>query len=426
MHRIQDLVVRADDDQLLGFLIRSLSQSPNNILTMFDYDLINYDRPSQDTDVAVDDQFLLSLPKTLVWLKLPKIRIGRLISPMQTFVHLTEFFVTVLWPASLSDIRTLLEGFPNLETFTLRSFNMRDADSAPPSAQPVSLPRLKILTFVQDFRFIAAAHLCSVFQFNANHCVDLMFPISEMDLVGVHLYLRNRQRQVNNSFRRVVILLNDWGTAGSRTYNGRLLIRCNKYEVKSSSYKRHLFPDARGSYLEPGALLLNGLYGAKDFPPPVFRQMITLLDIAGFERIEKFEFAIRISNLPYQSSTLFPVFDQLTQVNHLLLAGLTAIEAVIEFLMQRVHHRSDKIPLPLLQHIVLHVSDGERSAFVTTKLDDLVGAFKARQESGGERLRTLKVGLEKDSGRNVEDKLAGSGIAEKCVVAGLLDERMAA
>ncbi|EIM91848.1 uncharacterized protein STEHIDRAFT_151205 [Stereum hirsutum FP-91666 SS1] len=415
VHRIRNLVVRTDDDQLLGLLLKSFSESqnPNNILSILDYDILPIFRTSQDTDIAIDDQFLSSLPKKLVWLRLPRIRIKLPCLHTQTFDNLTEFHVPVLPPTSLIDIRALLGHFPNLEVLTLQSF-MFNADTATPPAQPVSLPHLKILSFTQHIPSTAIAHLDSVIQFNANLCVNLIFSLVVRDIMAVSTYLDNRQRQGIASFRRVTFQLDDMGPKGSLNYNGQIAVSCNSSVESSSPHNTCLFPEAQGPHLEPGALIMSGRYMSRSESDPLITQCsVGLLLIVGCRRIESFVLNLRVHNLPYQSSTLFPAFDQFTQLTRLRLIGLVAIETVTEFVMQRVPHQSGQIPLPLLQMLVLHVNKNHCSAFVTATLDNILGAFKARQENGGKRLRELVICLGKDVRREVRRKVVDSGIAEK-------------
>lgn len=416
-HRIRNLVVRTEDNQVLGLLLRSFFENPNNIISVliFNYRIVlpDVDRAPQDTDIAIDDQFLSSLPKTLVRLRLPPVSIKLHCLHTQTFDNLTEFFVTVLPPTSLINIRTLLERFPNLEVLTLHSF-MLDAHNAPPPAPPISLPHLKILSFTQHLPSTATAHLGSVIQFNANLCVALTFSILTRDIFGISTYLQDQQRQGTTSFRRVDFLLHDQGPEGSQMYNGYIVVRCNPSVELNSPYNGYLSPEeAPAPNLEPGDLVLNGFYGTSDLHPPVLQQMMDLPWITGFRHVESFSLGLLIHNLPYQSSTLFPTLIQFTHLTHLRLAGLIAIETATDFVMQRVHHQSAQIPLPLLQQLVLYVEKSKCRAFVTTTLDKMLGAFKARQESGGERLRKLFVYLGEDVRRDVKRKVAVSGIAEK-------------
>ncbi|EIM91850.1 uncharacterized protein STEHIDRAFT_164287 [Stereum hirsutum FP-91666 SS1] len=418
-NRIQNVTVRAEDGQLLDLLLKSFSTSPENILSVFDYDILPINHAEWHvSDGTLNEQFISQLPKRLVWLKLPRIRVISPFMQVQTFDNLTEFLVKVVPPTSLADIHALLGHFPNLEVFTLHSY-MNDVDHATLTAQTVTLQHLKVLTFAECRPLRAVAHLGSMIMLHADLCINLQFLIIPEYITGIQLFLQARQRQGRTLFP-VGILLQDNSAIDRLKWTRRLLIQCNSFIEPGSELTRHPATQVQGPRPGPGIVLLNGMYQAKTPTSSVIQQIMPLLELLEFRHIQHFTVCIQNRSLPYQPSALFPVLDQLVQLTHLQLDGFFAIYTIALFVQKdrAIGYQGGKIPFPSLQHLALRVPLEEHDDIIRNMLNDIVDALRDREACGGQRLQMFTIRLEKDSIQDVVNKLPDSGITERYDITG--------
>lgn len=298
---------------------------------------------------------------------------------------------------------------------------MCDRDNPIPPSCSLSLPRLKFFTFIQLRRFQTLVHLGSVIPLHADLCVSLRFCVLSC-IAEVQSCLRDRQRQAGTSFTRATLLLNDRGPQGPQyRYSGSMTIQLHPSVQCGPLYHgMPFFGDALSPRREQNATQLVGLYEERN-PPPVLQRMMTLLQIAGIRSITVLTFCIRISNLPYHTSDLFPYFDQLTQLTFLRLVGTKAMETAVDFIIQCGHDPDSQIPLPLLQHIVLGIDTQDHHTFLTITSDEILNALKTREAAGGKRLRVLtlhqaKQDLTSDMIEDIADRVAHAGISESYVL----------
>lgn len=416
-NRIQNVTVRAEDGQLLDLLLRSFSTSPENILSLFDYDQLSLTPGQQASNGTIDEQFIYLLPKRLVWLRLPSIRVRLPVLQAHTFDYLTELSVKVVPPTSFADMHALLAHFPNLESITILS-HMADVDDATPTAQPVTLQHLKVLTFFQRRPLEAVARLGSIIKLHANLCIDLIFYLSPELVTVIKLFLQARQRQLNTLFPRVGLLLQDLDPKDGLKYRGRLLVQCNSSIEPGPEYKHFLFD--QGPHVEPSSVLLNGGYQGASIPPSPIQQIMPVLETIELKQIQCFSIRIQLRSFSYIPSTLFPALDQLVQLTHLHLNGFFAIFTIALFIREHraIGYRGGKIPFPSLQHLALRVPLEEHNDIVRNMLDDIVHALRHREACGGQRLQMLTIRLEKDSVQDVINKLPDSGITERYDITG--------